>query len=474
MEPFGQADSYETIIFFDEDGVTVSKEMMYAEFEAILDGVVGIGDVAGAERKAAYVVVTSQLEVRALVFFLIGFDNAGYADESWNIPLRHLSDVASLGPDLGGGPVRIACRSDCSIAWHREHLWDPDVEPGSETLENIRAAVERNRLALVVTAREQQQAPQYQPPPQYQQPPGYAAPQPGSVAQGAPAQPAPQAPPPAEPEEGGASSQIAALIRQQRQKLSRLNDQHAREIQELNTAHQDDLAAAEAEVQRLQDENREQSARFKKLQQQARADAQQVQELREQLEAALAEAPGKGPDVKALRKQVEEEFERRMEEKVAALQEQVETRAAEADYHKEMEVQLRADLQQLQEEKKALLTEGGGNVLEKLHKLGVVFVAYHPGVGHMPIAVKDVGSYMENPVGFVAMKSNVTEEHYTNWKKHWENPVCQGRNVDGSPCTNRVDRVEQPARYIHGKSNVCPSCQARGQGGARSGGLATS
>ncbi len=449
MEPFGQSDSYEAIFFLDDQGISVRKEMMFAEFEAILDGVVGIGDVAGGERKAAYVVISNQLEIRALVFFLIGFDASGYADESWNIPLRHLSDIASLGPDLGGGPVRIACRSDCSIAWHRDHLWDPDVEPGSETLENIRATVERNRLALVVTQREKG--------PSQQQPPAQV-----------PQAPAPQPMPAADAgDEPGASARIADLIRQQRQKVSRLNDAHARELQELNAAHQDDLAASQAEIDRLHEEIRQHSARFKKLQERAKQDATRVLELREQLESALAEAPGETPDINAIRKQVEAEFEQKMEEKLAALREQVETRSAEADYHKEMEAQLRADLKQVQEEKKELLAEGGGNVLEKLHKLGVVFVAYHPGVGHMPIGVRDVGNYMENPVGFVAMKSNVTEEHYQNWLKHWENPVCQGHAIDGSACTNRVDRVEQPARYIHGKSNICPACQARGQGAAQ-------
>ena len=79
--------SSEAIVFF-EDGV-VSKEMTYSEFEAILDGVVGMDDFAGDTLKAAFVVVNGRLKVTAAVLFRIGFDRQGYADRSWNLPLRH-------------------------------------------------------------------------------------------------------------------------------------------------------------------------------------------------------------------------------------------------------------------------------------------------------------------------------------------------------------------------------------------------
>ena len=63
--------SNEAIVFF-EDG-DVSKEMTYSEFEAILDGVVGMDDFAGDTIKAAFVVVNSKLKVSAAVLFKAEF-----------------------------------------------------------------------------------------------------------------------------------------------------------------------------------------------------------------------------------------------------------------------------------------------------------------------------------------------------------------------------------------------------------------
>ena len=53
--------SNEAVVFF-EDGA-VSKEMTYSEFEAILDGVVGMDDFAGDTLKAVFVVVNGRLKV---------------------------------------------------------------------------------------------------------------------------------------------------------------------------------------------------------------------------------------------------------------------------------------------------------------------------------------------------------------------------------------------------------------------------
>ena len=64
----------------------ICKEMHLAEFEAVLDGVVSLGDFADQQLQAAYVLVSSQLHVRAVTFFLIDFDEVGRADTGWNIP----------------------------------------------------------------------------------------------------------------------------------------------------------------------------------------------------------------------------------------------------------------------------------------------------------------------------------------------------------------------------------------------------
>ncbi|HAB06451.1 MAG TPA: hypothetical protein DCE35_14275, partial [Alcanivorax sp.] len=55
----------------------------------------------------------------------------GMADTTWNVPLRHLAEHGGPGPDMGAGPIRLACRSQCPVAWHQDQLWDPVMKPGA-------------------------------------------------------------------------------------------------------------------------------------------------------------------------------------------------------------------------------------------------------------------------------------------------------------------------------------------------------
>ncbi|MCG8437998.1 MAG: chromosome partitioning protein ParA, partial [Pseudomonadales bacterium] len=129
----------EAILFFDHRGI--SKSMLYSDFEAILDGMVGVPEFADKEVRGAYCVVTGQLKVRGLVLFTIDFDEDGMADTTWNVPLRHLVEHAAQGPDMGAGPVRLACRSQCPVAWHQDQLWDPGMKPGANDFIAIRDTI---------------------------------------------------------------------------------------------------------------------------------------------------------------------------------------------------------------------------------------------------------------------------------------------------------------------------------------------
>ena len=129
----------EAILFFDHRGI--SKSMLYADFEAILDGMVGVPEFADKEVRGAYCLVNGQLRVRSLVLFTIDFDEDGMADTTWNVPLRHLAEHAGQGPDMGAGPVRLACRSQCPVAWHQDQMWDPGMKPGANDFIAIRDSI---------------------------------------------------------------------------------------------------------------------------------------------------------------------------------------------------------------------------------------------------------------------------------------------------------------------------------------------
>ena len=140
-------DLFEAICFFGKKSIV--KEMRYSEFEAVLDGVVGITELANKEVQAAYIKITSSLKIHSVVTFQIEFNAQGFADEDWNIPLRHLAENSGPGPDLGAGPIRLACRSQCSVSWYQRELWEPNQREVNH-FQLIIEAVSRNKLGLIV------------------------------------------------------------------------------------------------------------------------------------------------------------------------------------------------------------------------------------------------------------------------------------------------------------------------------------
>ena len=117
----------EAVLLFSESGI--ATEMLYPEFEAVLDNVVSMPDWADQQVRAAYVVINPRLQVRSVVLFYLDFDEQGVADSGWNIPLRQLVEKAEYGPDLEGGPIRLfvvasrrfhGCKCICGTrTWHR-------------------------------------------------------------------------------------------------------------------------------------------------------------------------------------------------------------------------------------------------------------------------------------------------------------------------------------------------------------------
>lgn len=254
----------EAVMFFNEQGVC--KQMLYPEFEALLDGVVNMPEFADRQMRMVYVVINPRLLVKAAVFFYLDFDEDGRPDSGWNIPLQSLADRAGRGPDLGAGPIRLACRSQCSVSWHQMHLWDPGLSPGQNDLVRLRDAVKRNQLGLLieddsaplVQAERLQVAPEDK----------WYTPDPAKEA-------AEQL---ARKMEQQYRAQTAQLIEQQRQRIASLTRQHEEELARIKLA-------SEEQNKRLQ-------AQFQKLQQALR----QQQELNARLKAQLAEQAQSGPE----------------------------------------------------------------------------------------------------------------------------------------------------------------------------------
>src|SRR5690606_15023058 len=133
-------------------------QMRYSEFEAILDGVVALPDYADSEATLVYVEIDQNLQIQALVFFLLYFDEDGRADPEWNLPLQQLAKNAGPGPTLGDRLVRLCCRSQCPINWHQKAMWDPGMKPGANDFHAIQRAVGENRLRFEKIAPESREA----------------------------------------------------------------------------------------------------------------------------------------------------------------------------------------------------------------------------------------------------------------------------------------------------------------------------
>ncbi len=443
VDSIAQADSHEILFIFDENGRTVSKAMLYAEFEAILDGVVGLTDLAGRDCRAAYVQVNANLDPTAIVFFRVGFEADGYADPNWNVPLRHLASVASVGPAIGTVPVRVATRSDCPISWHRDDLWDADASPDGPAVRTMLEALRSGRLGILPAAGDGE---------------GDEA---GEEAGAEPAGAAAEAASASAPQPG----RIAELIRQQRERISRLERQHEAELEDINGAHRDQVAHYLAEIQQLREQLAQQTDRFLKLQERANARSRQLRELQGRLERRVAGEDSE-TDVVSLRHHYQDRFQNEAREQVSEFEERLHARESELAYQGEIEEQLREEIRHLREERNKLVSGTADALLVRLQKLGVVFIAYHPGIGHLPIPLDDIPDYMDDPQSYAAAKCNVEPVIYRQWLRHWENPRCGGYLPGGRLCQAPVERVDQPKKYVHGHSNLCASCRHQPRGAA--------
>ncbi len=481
----------EAVVFFNDRGVC--REMLYPEFEALLDSLVQMPEYADRQMQLAYVLINPRLLVKAVVFFYLDFDEQGEADPGWNLPLRNLADRAGRGPDMGGGPIRLACRSQCPVSWHQMHLWDPTLDASQNHLVQLRDAIRRNHLGLLVEEEPAavelarlQMADEHQ---------WYAA---------GPA--APKAPP-AEPprkQEAEKLARLAQLLEEHQQKtaellgqhearLSQVSQQHEQELSRLKLGAQEQVKVLQAELASLREGLKREEEINAGLRRELDGQANGFQRGREELTAQLRHIEQSGRDeLEQLRQQIEEESRTRMASLEARYKEQVSVRDVELGYRNELDQQLQQENQQLRREAEQLREEtaqlrqvatqlqqgaeslrleldalsaraADGSALERLAGLGVIFVVYHPGAGHLTLSLQDVARYQENPMAYAAAKCFVAEDQYRSWLAHYQQPACEGRLSNGERCALPLDRVDNPRRASStATATAAPGTRPRG------------
>ncbi|HAJ43718.1 MAG: hypothetical protein ABJQ98_02150 [Alloalcanivorax venustensis] len=443
----GSSVTSEAVLFYCEKGI--SKSMLYADFEAILDGMVGVPEFAGKEMRGAYCLVNGRLRAKAMVLFLIDFDADGMADTTWNVPLRHLAEHGGPGPDMGAGPIRLACRSQCPVAWHQDQLWDPVMKPGANDFVAARDLLRSRGSKMGLEVDEDL------PPP--------TAAVPTLSGEDVPT---------VRPADGARSKnddeervRLARTIKELRLRIHTLETGQKEEMAQLRYAQQQKEEILSAQLEKVLMQFKTLKSQNAALREQNGSLKAQVESLNRSLEEHAGRNAEQGSEVERLAEQYKLSLEQRLEEERARLADEIHSREMDVLNRDDLVNQLRAEISELKRDQMKVAHSGGQKILDKLESLGLSFIAFHPGAGHVSVAADQIADYMDNPVAFAARKCLVTEDHYRAWLAHYENPVCQvAVGPDQACCGKRVIRVDVPNQFKPGvsdcNSNRCPHCRS--------------
>src|SRR5690606_3493429 len=112
--------------------------------------------------------------------------------------------------------------------------------------------------------------------------------------------------------------------------------------------------------------------------------AQKIEGIREYFAHKLEQAQsGESNQLQALQENFALELETRVAAVTAELQERLDMREVELYYRHQQENNLKEEIAHLRQENQRLLNQAGDQLLQKLHKTGINFVAFHAGVGQI-------------------------------------------------------------------------------------------
>ena len=430
------SDERSAVLFF-ENG-RVGRQMLFREFEALLDQVVPVSDFAGRQLTAVYVEVNSRLHVTGAVFFLIGFGVDGMADPKWNVPLKLLLGQASSGPDLGSGPIRLVCRNRCPVAWHQSQLWDPPLGGSANAFTALSQILAENRLRLS-TAHDEPEDEAFD----EGLDDGLDEGVDDAAGEGG-----------GRPHDKGGRARLARSMRSLRLRLSLLKSEHEEHLARLHCRHREELEAVAqtcAALERTIADERRVNAHLKQA---LDAQAAEFRKVRTLISSQIA----KIEHGEQLGKQLMEDFDATLHVATAELQEQLQRKDLErAQRDAEIE-RLHGVIEELQQQKRSLQEQAaGGDFLRRMSEAGVSYVAMQPGAGEFRVPHEDIPTYLDSPQEYAARYCYVDFAHYSAWLAHYQQPRCGGTRDNGERCGLPVHRVEAPATFEPGESDRCSS-----------------
>lgn len=415
----------EAVLFF--SGKLLVRELLYSEFEAVLDGFIPLPEQGGQTVTAVYLRIASGYYAGAAVFFTIDFDAQGYPDKRWGVRLEQLADTALRGPDMGAGPIRLSCRSQCSIAWHQQQLWDPQMTPECNHFAIIKKALKRNRLRLNLSTPE---------------PEPESGTKPDAAVNAA--------------DKELLRKRMAQAIKEQRLRVATLQEQYRQAIEALES---ETTASAQQHLQQiaaLTESLKASQARSSELEELTDSQARKITALRNYFEHKLSSLKSlDDASLETMRSRLESEKQAEMLEVTESLTEQLQMRDIEVMYRDTRIEGLEEEVIKLQKEKEELLSSSGDSLLEQLHKSGISFVTFQPGAGHMTLPVADIARFMADTDAYTAQRCKVDETIFRQWLNHYHDPRCRHKDENGNLCNRSLDRIERPSEYLPGDSDRC-------------------
>jgi len=423
----------EAVMFFVEGDV--SKEMLYPEFEAILDCVVAIEDFKSQRIAAVYLRLDGTLKITAAVFFYIGFDPEGYADKSWNMPLQRLADGAGPGPSLGAGAIKLCCRSQCSISWHQRGLWDPDTDASTSTFELLKNRIRRNRLGLLRQDFEDSEDDQQRHP---------------------------------WSDSGGSDDPEVSSAKQLKRQLNALSDEHRLRVATMKSEAQDHMQALRQHYQQaLQESDRllqvskqlftEEKDKTMRMHSTLELQSEDIERLRQQHQQVLDNHTALGGDGLG---SLEETYGLELRAKVATatrmLEDQLKMRDIELFYRDEKIMRLMAEVSQLREDNKQLQDSSEQQFIDRLDDSGIRLLACQPGLLPLPLPLQDLPDYLQQPGPYTALKSATAQDLLRRWLQHVDHPVCTFSGEFAQLCGESVPQIDDIEMFCGGDSDRCP------------------
>ncbi len=406
---------YEAVFFM--DGAQVARQMRASEFGAFLDGYVGLSDLADTDVRAVYVLLGGDLLIQSLVFFRIYFDEEGRADSHWKLPIEKLALSGAKGPDLGGGAIRLVCRSQCPESVDKDDFWDPDMTPGSNHFQAIRKAVDANHLKFrrQVPATTDEDIPVLR------------------AAMNKPASPE------TDPDAIAQRARLAQIIREQRLRIKTLQSVHRDAVSSLQREQRFEMQAIRNEIADL-----EQKYERQRL-------------TNEQLKKRLAE---RNEQYLSLQQKLSDESDSRSQShqtthaEMVLLREQLDRKQRELEMRNDKIVVMEQEIDELRHREPV-----DDSLMKQLKTQSVFLVAYHAGIGHITLPYDDIAGYFQNTLAYAAEKCGLNEPAYREWLAHYENPVCGHKLKNGKLCQQPVMRVSQPADFVPGRDDRCDEHQ---------------